>query len=223
MPPPRCDSQNLATLDTLQVNTQPITVKSDDWQTFIAINKNMDITKTPTTNNNYVGIDFRDVNGIRCAWFGLKQGVNGVNEIQIQKQNSNFAKFVVDCNPPANSSGNEMLPAKWFKAGNSQIRTVIDAGYDANTGGFYRVWNDGWIEQGRLIGGTTNTSGWAETTITLYKAYGSTNYIIFAEGNWSDTPSSSCSVKAKTTTNFSIRYAQNYVTIHTGNWYCCGH
>ena len=90
-------------------------MKSDDWQTFIAINKNLDITKTPT-NDTYVGIDFRDVNNVRCAWFGLRQGKNGVNEIQIQKQKSNFTKFLVDCNPPSNSSGNEILPAKWFKA-----------------------------------------------------------------------------------------------------------
>lgn len=216
-PPPKADSQNLATLDTLQINTQPIVVKSDDWQTFIAINKNLDITKTPT-NDTYVGIDFRDVNNVRCAWFGLKQSKNGVNEIHIQKQKSNFTKFLVDCNPPANSSGNEMLPAKWFKASSSQIRTVIDVGYDANTGGFYRVWNDGWKEQG----GRVNIPVDSAATVTFLKPFSNANYY----ANWISCNGAVISGQgtrsADTLTTTTMRLFNGQDTVMTANWYACG-
>ena len=193
-------------------------MKSDDWQTFIAINKNLDITKTPT-NDTYVGIDFRDVNNVRCAWFGLRQRKNGVNEIQIQKQKSNFTNFLVDCNPPSNSSGNEMLPAKWFKTSTSQIRTVIDAGYDANTGGFYRVWNDGWKEQG----GTCAIKQDSNTLVTLYKAYNNTLYTVMISPETSSLTVGSQGVESvinKTTTSFGWANGNDYAG--NGRWYACG-
>ena len=75
---------------------------------------------------------------------------------------------------------------------------------------WYRVWSDGWVEQG---GYSTNT-----TTVTLHKAYADTKYTIQISAYYSGDKYSLNSVNGITTTNFTMyNYSNNKIF-----WYTCG-
>ena len=71
---------------------------------------------------------------------------------------------------------------------------------------WYRVYSDGWCEQGG-VPLTANTSSWASKTTSLLLPYKNTNYIFKINGNWSDASSSSAVITAKTTTNITYTIA----------------
>lgn len=94
-----------------------------------------------------------------------------------------------------------------------------------NGNSWYRVWSDGWIEQGGLTGGI----GIGGTiTVTLLKAFTDANYTLL--GDWYGTSSYSIddnpSLFGKTTSSFQI-----YASVHGANdgynlpvsWYACGY
>ena len=73
---------------------------------------------------------------------------------------------------------------------------------------WYRVYSDGWCEQGG-VPLTANTSSWASKTTSLLLPYKNTNYIFKINGNWSDASCSSAVITAKTTTNITYTIAVN--------------
>ena len=94
----------------------------------------------------------------------------------------------------------------------------------ANGTSWYRVWSDGWKEQGGL---SSNIGVDQTVTITLLKAFKNTNYSILC--NW--LPSGTYSIDdnpiphTKTTTNFKIRgtgYGANDGYSLPAQWYACG-
>ena len=94
-----------------------------------------------------------------------------------------------------------------------------------NGASWYRVWSDGWCEQGGL---SSNIGVGANVTVSLLKKFSNTNYSLLC--NW--LPSGSVSIddnpipNSKTTTDFKI-----YGTVHGANdgyslpaqWYACGY
>ena len=94
----------------------------------------------------------------------------------------------------------------------------------ANGTSWYRIWSDGWKEQGGL---SSNIGVDQTVTITLLKAFSNTNYSILC--NW--LPSGTYSIddnpipNTKTTTNFKIRgtgYGANDGYSLPAQWYACG-
>ncbi len=90
---------------------------------------------------------------------------------------------------------------------------------------WYRIWSDGWKEQGGLTG---NIGVGGTITVTLLKAFTNANYTLL--GDWYNTSSYSIddnpSLFGKTTTSFGI-----YASVHGANdgyslpvsWYACGY
>jgi len=84
---------------------------------------------------------------------------------------------------------------------------------------WYRVWSDGWIEQG----GRISISKDAQTTVTLLKTFSNTDYTVLITANKSGTQTGGDG-------NFTVEYTSNSQFIWsngddfsgTGIWYACG-
>ena len=90
-------------------------------------------------------------------------------------------------------------------AGNQIVRLVSSwrSGYN-----WYRVYSDGFIEQGGTFG--ANTGSWADVTFSFPKAFSNTNYNLFVQGNWNGPECSSCWVHARSASSVTVRHANNY-------------
>lgn len=106
----------------------------------------------------------------------------------------------------------------------STIRVIEQGGTDE---GWYRLWQNGWLEQGGLMK-VWNDNGWHEYTISLLRAYKNTKYTVLGVGSYSSGNAygfNLCSNSGyKTTTSFRF-----YGTGGTGDgvtnrpsWYTCG-
>ena len=103
-------------------------------------------------------------------------------------------------------------------ASSSRVAVVVQ-NYASGTS-WYRVWSDGWIEQGGTLSTTTNK------TVTFLKAFSNTNYNL----TWATTTGSYASdskywnggrVSSKTTTNFV--YYTGQTEAPTIEWHACGY
>ena len=90
---------------------------------------------------------------------------------------------------------------------------------------WYRVWSDGWIEQG----GNPKNSLWGSSTIiNFFKPFADTNYIIVAGTRAADGETqcggTATFSRTKTTTSIVIvvnNWSNNYIGVY-GEWYACG-
>lgn len=127
---------------------------------FIAQSDVMDITTTPTANQ-FIGYDYRDKNGTRIGWCGVVNNANGTKYFQIQNQGVVDGFAFPRCTTKATTTSS---------AANHKV-AVITQNY-VNGTSWYRVWSDGWCEQGGVAASGSGTS------VTLLKAYSNTNYTI---------------------------------------------
>ena len=104
-------------------------------------------------------------------------------------------------------------------AANDKVAVVVQ-NYKSGTS-WYRIWSDGWIEQGGSWG--TNTGAWAEASVTYLKAYKDTNYQLFVQGNWTSAECSSCKITSRSTAGFTGTYANNLYSVMPSWWYACGY
>ena len=94
---------------------------------------------------------------------------------------------------------------------------VITQNYK-NGNSWYRVWSDGWIEQGGSFG--EEYLSYAVKTFTFLKSFSDANYNVQATNG--ATGSFYCpALQSKTKTNFQLRDTVNYAGL--GNWYACGY
>ena len=97
--------------------------------------------------------------------------------------------------------------ASWF------LPAVVVENYVSGTS-WYRVWSDGWIEQGGKTASGTNQ------TITLLKSFTNTNYCILTSQYYTSSSNGDYgTVKEKTKSNFTI---PGYASMSYG-WYACGY
>lgn len=101
----------------------------------------------------------------------------------------------------------------------SNIRYLIKS-YDNGTN-WYRIYSDGWCEQGGPWG--TNTSNWATASVTFLVPFLDTNFNLSVQGNWSEGNSSGCSITARSTTGFTGTYANNQYAIMPSYWQAQGY
>lgn len=78
---------------------------------------------------------------------------------------------------------------------------------------WYRVWSDGWVEQGGHKKGTD-----ANNTITLLKPFANENYTVLI-GSKTNAAWYACSVYDCTATSMKFSY---YAAAYTADWYACG-
>ena len=102
----------------------------------------------------------------------------------------------------------------------AEVQCVIET-YSNGTS-WYRVYSDGWCEQGGIVSVNYNNS---TASVTLLKKYINTNYnILFSEGGHSDGGVVTPSWQDKTTSEFIIwgDYSHSTVTANT-YWQACGY
>lgn len=90
-----------------------------------------------------------------------------------------------------------------------------------NGSSWYRVYADGWCEQGGAWG--TSTGAWASANVTFLKPFVNNYYALFVQGNWSDGASSSCTVTSRSGTGFTGTYANNLYSVMPSLWRACGY
>lgn len=96
------------------------------------------------------------------------------------------------------------------------IRTVVDTYVNGNF--WYRVYSDGWIEQGGVSGSMSNSS----ISVTLLKSFSNTNYSVICS-NYDSTSSTAYETHlySKSTSYFTL-YSREIQT-HTVYWFACGY
>lgn len=85
-----------------------------------------------------------------------------------------------------------------------------------NGASWYRIWSDGWIEQGGYSQG-----GKTATTVTFPKPFTNTNYTITlgTTGTLGTNNNGICSISEKTASSFKLYSFSDYYC----NWYACGY
>lgn len=92
----------------------------------------------------------------------------------------------------------------------------------ANGTSWYRVYSDGWCEQGSTSSGSSG--GGTNITVTFLKPYKDTNYTIVGVKNDYDNSGVGLNLPvSKTTTYFSWSVAWNIELYRTLNWQACGY
>lgn len=86
---------------------------------------------------------------------------------------------------------------------------------------WYKIWSNGWCEQGGDIGG--GNSGYAEVTVNYLVSFKDLDYTILVNGNWSDTQYSSCKVTARTVSNAKVVHANNLSGAQYSKWWAFGY
>ena len=115
--------------------------------------------------------------------------------------------------PPAVSAGEEIVTAGWFRQSGCVVRTVIET-YKNGTN-WYRIWSDGWKEQGGRI-----ASG--NTMVTFLKPFTDTNYCVsMAQKGMSSSVAERVSVESLSTTAMTISGATSSST--PAYWRACGY
>ena len=97
----------------------------------------------------------------------------------------------------------------------SEVHVVVET-YQ-NAGSWYRVYSDGWCEQGGDFGAAF--SSWTAKTVTFLKPFRDTHYFVVpvtGHTSYTDNPS----INVKTTTSFSCI---PYNSTGNANWYACGY
>lgn len=106
-------------------------------------------------------------------------------------------------------------PATATSTASSARPAVVVENYK-NGYNWYRVWSDGWIEQGGYASGTTATSN---QQVNLNKAFSSTNYCINVTAYTADNVADAryIAVINQTTSSFKTHYTCNKL------WFACGY
>lgn len=176
---------------------------------FIAQSNVVDITTTPTTENQFIGYDCRDKNGTRVGWCGVVNHTNGSKYFQVQNQGGVDGFMFPKCTTKATTTSS---------ASNHKVAVIVK-NYVSGTS-WYRVWSDGWIEQG----GRVNLAQDASTTISLLVSFTNTNATAVASNYHNgahDTNymnSVSCYFISKSRLKISHLSAASSYT-----WYACGY
>lgn len=97
------------------------------------------------------------------------------------------------------------------KSSASALNPAVVVTNYVNGTNWYRVWSDGWIEQGGRGGGTYSK--------TFLKAFRDTNYTLIVTPLSTDGSNDNCMVKAISTTGFTAWVESN----NSGFWYACGY
>lgn len=157
-----------------------------------------------------------DKNNVRIGSVGFAIDANGRSRTYIESSkviNGTATYGIIESYTDLN--GNHS-----YYIGGNLVKGFVKETWQSGTS-WYRIWSDGWIEQGGAWG--TNTGAWAEASVTYLKAYKDTNYQLFVQGNWSSAECSSCKITSRSTAGFTGIYANNLYSVMPSWWYACGY
>ena len=106
-------------------------------------------------------------------------------------------------------------------AGTSLVAVVVQNYKNGNS--WYRVWSDGWIEQGGIVESIPANS---TKTVTFLKAFTTTNYYINCNQPMKSTYSfETCGITTRTTGSFTVHQKSynNDGGAFNSAWYACGY
>lgn len=110
--------------------------------------------------------------------------------------------------PPSMSVGPSLLNYGWFLKQDAALKVCKEFVYDSNSGGFLKVYNNGWIEQGGYISSTA--TGDSYVTINLWRPFSKTKYFVMNQheqtaytGDWGS-GCASIHTSNKKTTSFEL-------------------
>ena len=190
-------------------------------------------TDTPTTSAGFGQFAVCDKNGDWIALYGAELYNDGRNlaKMQVKAPNGTHARIQIW------ADANNQFYCDFPKCGTKATTTSSASSYRVavvtqnyvNGTSWYRVWSDGWIEQGGYVTSGMTNSG---VSVSLIKAFTTTSYTVIATPVQTDTskelytPSSWAA--SFTTTKFQLysQYWQN--ASYTGvisptKWYACGY
>lgn len=192
--------------------------EQDDIFQFVAKSTVIDVNTTPASNQ-YVGIDFKDKNNTRLGWFGICNNNNGTTYAYLANIGGASDGFLFPkCTSKATTTSS---------ASNHKVAVVVQNYVNGTS--WYRVWSDGWIEQGGIVSipeFTTSTS----ITVTLLKNFSNGNYTVLSQlinggSNWALVQGSN--ITSKQTGKFSLNLytsgGSGTITSRSRNWYACGY
>jgi hypothetical protein len=99
----------------------------------------------------------------------------------------------------------------WYRlVDENRCKAFVTATYVSGTN-WYRVYSDGWIEQGGEIPKSA-------TSVTLLKSYSNTNYCVLMIGRNYGSGDQGLGMKTNTNTSFTVS-SSSYIR----SWYACGY
>ena len=216
------------TLDNTKVNkagdtmTGNLKIQGGATQHVIQCISNLLMSENPTASTGVGKFQVLDKNGNYLMQAGCERSTDGRNSAFIRAHSpADWSKSVTlqvtylrdgtyGCNFPKCTT-----KATTTSSARSDLVAVIVTNY-VNGTSWYRVWSDGWIEQG----GLTTTNG---TTVKFLKAFSNTNYTINMTCTQAVSNYEPPSCIDLTTTSF--KATRMDVTSNNGQarWYACGY
>lgn len=196
---------------------------------------------TPASNITMGGIEFQDKNNTWVGRFAtdMYSSGNHTASISVRGEDNSISSLSIrrtalgdayaECPTPSSATDNstKIATTAWV-AGHrctTSATTTSSASVDApayivenykDGEDWYRVWSDGWIEQG---GKYPSGGGEHNITVTFKKPFTTTTYCAMATLEYSG-DSYAASVNSRTTTTINLRRVSADRSIF---WYCCGY
>lgn len=210
----------------LMADTNQQTVPSNNGLRQIALYRNATYTKGDGYTcwiQGYRGSDGRTSTAIYTRRFLESDSQEILNYLQVTIT-ADGTPACYTRTPPANSAGDEIATAGWFRLPNCGVRTVIETYRSGEN--WYRVWSDGWIEQGGAQ--TNNSTGSNSYTVSLIRAFATADYTVMRAPVWGGTWGNgtvdgyTTGIFSKTKTTFTCATHATSV-VSKIMWYACGY
>ena len=188
----------------------------------------IDITIKPEKYTSNNAFRFSDKNNIILGWIENAQmasgrittGIHARNKDGYQPHVSVFVPlsgqtgaYALAPTPPTVSAGEEIVTAGWFRESGCNVRTVIETYVNGTE--WYRIWSDGWIEQGGF-------SPVGSYIVNFLKPFTNANYIAlctFQDGY----STNAVSVNSRTNTSLILNRGTAATDIGNKAWRACGY
>ena len=170
-----------------------------DWYAYIQ--SQIGVNSTGLYCGTYLGLRLKDDNG---------EFITPQRSIQYYMYKDGSTYFVF---PKATTPATTVSTAS-----DGKIAAVVQNYVNGTS--WYRVWSDGWKEQG---GRTTSLSQGATTTVTLMKAFTNANYTVLVAPSQSTKNYANPSAYSLTAKNFVVRNIGNAGSNCSMYWYACGY
>lgn len=186
---------------------RPLQIKAND----------KDISAPPTEGIIYNYFDFCDKNNVRLGVIGVQLRSNGRYGAYLQAGNQASLAVTTDgtnafCEFPRCTT----KATTTSSAANDKVAVIVK-NY-CNGTSWYRVWSDGWKEQGGFFASAANNTS---HTVTLLQSFSNTNYSVLTTSSVSN---HWATIESKATGSCVIRYS-DYGNTAAGAfyWHACGY
>jgi hypothetical protein len=195
---------------------------------FVVTNHEADATQaTISTQENYMIFNCKDKNGNYVGELLTKHMTNGSMATVIRAMGySSGSKVTAELQLGVDSTGKAYFSfprcttkATTTSSASASNVAVVVQNYVSGTS-WYRVWSDGWIEQG----GTTTRSDTGEFTITFLKSFTNTNYTLMLSNSATSSGNAYApQIRTKNKNNAVMYLTTGTTATNIVNWLICGY